>query len=571
MSNSTSNILSEIEICAIASNLTTDRIKDIDSFAKNRNQKLIPTLIEREKIDEHSFFQNVSNLLGFKYTPDQDTQAQPEAILAIEPTIATSYQIMPIEFVDDTLHIACSTPFDWQTWDELEHILCRKIQKVLCTQQTLDRLLKSSYGIGAETIDRLLASKNDTSNELKTHITTDLSDEDAANEPTVVNFINQIILEAISNDATDIHFEPYDSKYRIRYRIDGSLENIPVPTSINTLKQALVSRIKIMANLDITEKRLPQDGRAQVTLRGIEFDLRISILPGIFGEAANIRIQRRQMVKLDLLSLGFHEDEQQKINNLISRPHGLILVTGPTGSGKTTTLYTCLSQINTPDTKIITVEDPVEYWMEDILQLQVQDNIGFSFASALRSILRHDPDVMLVGEIRDAVSADIAIRSSLTGHLVFASLHTNDAAGAVSRLIDIGIEPFLAASSISGIIAQRLVRNICKHCKIPVPKDSFNDLELSLLSSVGITDPTTLLVGKGCDQCRYTGYSGRSAISEVLPITEKLRQLIQERANADTLQKLAVSEGMRTLQQSALLAVKAGKTTITEVLRVTQD
>jgi type II secretory ATPase GspE/PulE/Tfp pilus assembly ATPase PilB-like protein len=443
-------------------------------------------------------------------------------------------------------------------------------------------MLRASYGIGADTVQRLLAGRDGKDGHpaagagngaaTATATTTDLSNEEqAANEPTVVNLVNQVLTEAIRAGATDIHFEPFDGRYRVRYRVDGMLEDVSMPVSVNVLRLALVSRVKIMCNLDITEKRLPQDGRCQVALGGRDYDLRVSILPGVCGEGVNIRLQSRQMVRLDLEALGFEPDEQGKIARLVSRPHGLVLVTGPTGSGKTTTLYTCLGRINTPAVKIITIEDPVEYRTENILQMQVHEEIGFSFGRALRSMLRHDPDVMLVGEIRDRDTADIAIRSSLTGHLVFATLHTNDAASAFTRLIDIGVEPFLVASSAIGVIAQRLMRKVCDRCAQPVPAESLGGLERDLLRGDQPLAGNTIREGRRCEHCRFTGYRGRTVISEVLPVTPEVRRLVQERQPSEQIREQARREGMRTLRQSALEAVRSGRTTAAEAIRVTQE
>ncbi|MGE5608221.1 MAG: GspE/PulE family protein, partial [Bacillota bacterium] len=450
--------------------------------------------------------------------------------------------------------------------------LGRELEKVICPRSVITRMLKASYGIGADTVQRMLAERSAGDLQVVGGQTTDLSSEEqAANEPTVVNLVNQILAEAIRANATDIHFEAYEEKYRVRYRIDGMLEDVSMPVSVKQLRLALVSRIKIMSNLDITEKRLPQDGRCQVSLGGQEYDLRVSILPGMHGEAVVIRLQSRQMVKLDLEMLGFDAEEQQKVNQLISRPHGLILVTGPTGSGKTTTLYTCLSRINTPLVKIVTIEDPVEYWMENILQMQVHEEIGFTFARALRSMLRHDPDVMLVGEIRDRETADIAIRSSLTGHLVFATLHTNNAASAFARLIDVGVEPFLVASSVIGVVAQRLVRKVCPQCRRKVVVEQLSEYERQMMREAGCGGELELWEGQRCEACRFTGYRGRTAVAETLLVTSGIRRLVQQREPAERIKELACREGMKTLRESALAAVGEGKTTMAEMMRVTQE
>jgi len=564
-------ILDEVTLCARACGLEAERVRELAGFAAERSRPLVEVLVQRGGVGEGELLAGLAELLELPFLPDEAEGIEPEALRAVSPALAIRHHAMPLGQVDGRLQVAWCDPFDWPRWDELAHLLARPIEKVLCPRPVIDRMLKRHYGIGAETVDRLLAGKEPEDIQVVGRATTDLSEEQAANEPTVVNLVNQILTEAIRAGATDIHFEPFESKYRVRFRIDGMLEDVSIPVSVNLLKLAMVSRIKIMSDLDITEKRLPQDGRCQVSLGGQKYDLRVSILPGVFGEAVVIRLLSCQMVKLDLEALGFDRQEQQKVAGLISRPHGLILVSGPTGSGKTTTLYSCLNKIIRPETKIITVEDPVEYWMEGILQLQVHEEIGFTFGRALRSMLRHDPDIMLVGEIRDRETAEIAIRSSLTGHLVFATIHTNDAASAVTRLIDIGVEPFLVASSLGGILAQRLVRVICPHCKQEVGLGALNELERQVLRETESAEKVRLFRGAGCEHCRFTGYRGRSAIGEVLMVSAAIRRLTQQRASAEEIKQQACREGMRTLRDSALAAVRAGKTTIGEVVRVTQE
>ena len=548
----------EVSLCVAASGLDAERAGQLVTFAREHDQSLIEVLIDRAGVEEFEFLRRLADLLEVPYLGEPPDSIGEQALAAISPSLAMSHKVVPIAQVDGMLQVACSDPFEWRRWDELGQILDRPLQKVLSPRPVIERMLTANYGLGADTVERLLAGRGQEEQQLVTAERTDLSEEAAANEPTVVNLVNRILTEAIRLGATDIHFEPYESKYRIRYRIDGMLEDVSIPISVKLLKLALVSRIKIMASLDITEKRLPQDGRAQVSLAGQQYDLRVSILPGVHGEAVDIRLQSRHMIRLDLEALGFEQEEGRKIEYLSTRPHGLMLVTGPTGSGKTTTLYSCLKKITQPQTKIITVEDPVEYWMEDILQMQVHDEIGFTFARALRSMLRHDPDVMLVGEIRDRETADIAIRASLTGHLVFATLHTNDAASAVTRLLDIGIEPFLAASSLSGIVAQRLVRRICTDCKHEIRTEALVDMDLSW-------------GGNGCQTCRFTGFRGRSAIGEVLMVSTEIREMIQGRETADRIKELGIKEGMRTLRENAVRAVKAGRTSAAEMVRVTLE
>ena len=563
--------LDESAICAKAAELDVARVRELASFARRRDQSLIEVLIDRGGVDETQLTRGLAKHMGIPFVSEEMGNIPAEVLSEVSAGLAMKNDVIPVARTNGTLRVAVWDPFDWQRWDDLVHVLGRPLQKALAPRSVIRKMLKANYGIGADTVERLLGDRGDVEPTITTAGTTDLSEEEAANEPTVVNLVNKILTEAILANATDIHFEPYEDEYLVRYRIDGMLEDVSIPGNVNLLKLALVSRIKIMSNLDITEKRLPQDGRCQVSLAGQDFDLRISILPGINGEAVVIRLQSRQMTSLQLASLGFRDQEERRIRQLICRPHGLVLVTGPTGCGKTTTLYSCINKIITPQTKIITIEDPVEYRMARILQMQVRDEIGFTFARALRSILRHDPDIILVGEIRDLQTAQIAIRSSLTGHLVFATLHTNDAAGAATRLIDIGVEPFLVASSVHGFLAQRLVRKVCLRCKQQIDTRSLSDFERKILQDAGYLGKIQLYQGKGCEKCRFTGYRGRRAVGEVLVATPQIRRLIQQRESPDRIKEVACQQGMRTLRDSGLLAVGDGTTTIQEVLRVTQE
>ncbi len=571
MGDQPAELLDDISILVRASKLDESRMREIAAYARDRRQSIIELLVDREGVEESGLISSIASLLDLPCLLDPPEKVDEEALKKVPPALAIRHHVMPLSWKKGRLQLACWDPFDWQGWDDLRHLLNCPMDRVLSPRPIIDRLLKSHYGIGADTVQRLLAGRTESATPAIRTGSIDLSEKEAANEPTVVNLVNQILTEAIRANATDIHLEPHETKFRVRYRIDGMLDDVSIPASVKMLKLALISRIKIMSNLDITEKRLPQDGRCQVSLCGQDYDLRISILPGVHGEAVVIRLQSRQMAKLDLEALGFEAQEKAKVARLISRPNGLMLVTGPTGSGKTTTLYSCLNRICTPDTKIITIEDPVEYRMDNILQMQVHDEIGFDFARALRGMLRHDPDIMLVGEIRDRETADIAIRSALTGHLVFATLHTNDAAGAVSRLIDIGIEPFLVASSVHGILAQRLVRKVCDRCRKQMDLSTLGEFEVAMLKDAGLWGKTALWQGAGCEKCRFTGYRGRAAIGEVLMVTPAIRQLIQKRDMSESIKTTACKEGMRTLRETAMLALAAGTTTISEVLRVTQE
>ena len=564
--------LGEIALCAAAAGMQEAQVRELAVFASQRGERLIDSLVARAGVDELALARGLGRLLDLPVLESELTGIPPDILAQVPPTLAASHQVIPLAQANGKLRVACWDPFDWQGWDDLAYLLGLPLEKVLAPRSLIIRMINANYGLGADTVARLVAT--DTRESIAPpagQLVTDLSEEEAANEPTVVNLVNRILSEAIRSNATDIHFEPHEGRYRIRYRIDGMLEDVPTPSNIHVLRLAVVSRIKIMSGLDITEKRLPQDGRARVALAGQNCDLRMSVLPGIHGEAVVIRIQNRQVVQLDLSALGFEDHERQAIDRLISRPHGLFLATGPTGSGKTTTLYTCLLKVCSPQIKIVTIEDPVEYWMDDVLQMQVHEGIGFSFATALRSMLRHDPDVMLVGEIRDLETAEIAIRSALTGHLVLASLHTNDAASAVTRLCDIGIESFLVASSVQGILAQRLVRRVCPNCREEVLPDSLDEFSRAMLGSLPLGDNSVLVRPKGCESCRFTGFRGRMAVGEVLTVSAAIRRLIQQRESADAVKEAACREGMRLLRDNAMRAAAGGKTTISEALRVTQE
>jgi len=561
------SITDETDLCAQATGLGRQRVSQLAEFAKERGESLIEALISRGGVDEEQLTRKLAELLGIQFLSNGSGEIPDHILQKISPALAAHYEAMPVGENNGRFVVACWNPFDWRRWDELCHMVDVPLERVLCQRSTIREMIRSNYGVGAGTVDHLTSIRGE---EDPDQGSIDLSDEQAANEPTVVNLMNQVLSEAIRANATDVHLEPYESTYRVRYRIDGMLEDVPMPPNLWALRKAVVSRIKIMSHLDITEKRLPQDGRAEVSLQDKRCDLRVSVLPGIHGEAVVIRIQNRENVTLDLESLGFDLGEREKMEALISRPHGLILVTGPTGSGKTTTIYTCLKMVCQPERKIVTIEDPVEYWMDDMLQMQVHREIGFTFARALRSMLRHDPDIMLVGEIRDRETAEIAIRSALTGHMVFATLHTNDAASAVTRLCDIGIEPFLVASSLHGIFAQRLVRRLCTHCRTETDIGATDVLDETMLRGSANTGSTKLWKPAGCEKCRFTGYQGRTVVAEILTVSAAIRQMIQKSEPVDRIKELACREGMRSLWDSAMAKALIGDTAIEEVLRVTQ-
>lgn len=502
---------------------------------------------------------------GIPYISLKDKDIEPLVIQKVPAKFSSHYQIIPVEFTDNKLVIAMVDPLDTRTLDDLRLLLGIEVRGVLASETEILEAIRKYYGVGAETLERMIA-QNPPIEKTRSHMPQDLGalSEDAS----IIKFVNQILSEAIKDRATDIHLEPFQNEMAVRFRIDGVLYGINIPETIKYFHAAIVSRIKIMAQLNIAERRLPQDGRIKIKVNDEELDLRVSILPTAFGEAVHIRVLSSSFF-LELEKLGLMPEDLKIIEEVIKRPHGIIFVTGPTGSGKSTTLYASLARINTSAIKIITIEDPIEYQMRGVNQLQVVPQISFTFATALRHILRHDPDVIMVGEVRDYETAEIAIRSALTGHLVLSTLHTNDACGAVTRLLDIGIEPFLVSSSLECLIAQRLVRLICPHCKVPVKAKE--EILLQIKKDIKFEHRNIeIYEGKGCPQCRFTGYRGRTGIYEVLKITDSIRQLIMNKASSQRIKQKAVSDGMRTLRCDGLHKVLSGITTFTEVVRVTE-
>lgn len=507
-------------------------------------------------------------MLNTGYIDLNRCKIDPATIAQVSPRLVSYYRIIPVEHTKKSITIASAKPLDINILDDLRLLLSNKeIKTVFADERDIVEATNRYYGVGADTIEKMATvSCKENNDVVNTSIAKDVenSDDDAS----VTKFVNQLLFEAFKDRATDIHIEPYNDELKIRYRVDGVMYNTKVPPGIKNIQSAIISRIKIMANLDIAERRLPQDGRTKIRIGNDEVDLRVSILPTPFGEAAVVRLLSSN-VFMGMENLGLFEKDIDALDRLIKAPHGIIFVTGPTGSGKTTTLYACLNNINDDKNKIITIEDPIEYQMKGILQIQVHPKIGLTFSAGLRSMLRHDPDIMMVGEVRDYETAEITIRVALTGHLVFSTLHTNDAAGGITRLIDMGIEPFLVASSVNAFIAQRLVRRICPHCKAEVRIDKEVVRELGLQKSV--YSDMKIYEGKGCNACKNTGYKGRIAIYEILPITDQIRELILRRASSDQIKKKAISLGMMTLRQDGCEKIAKGVTTPSEVLRVTQQ
>ena len=538
--------------------------------AQRLNQKLSIYLIQEDILKGEPMIKALSEQLRLDVINLKMAPIEKSVIERVPVKFASYYQFMPVAVDGNRLTVAVFEPLDIHSLDDIRANLGLNVRCVLALPWEIEEALKKYYGLASETIDQILTKEP----QKRTTQTKDFSQiediERQSEDPSVAKLVNQIIFEAYQKRATDIHIEPYRNKLRFRYRIDGVLIDANLPTEARHFLAAILSRIKIIANLSITERRLPQDGSAVVKTKDQTLDLRVSTIPTHHGESMVIRILPTTTTLLDLEKLGFNVDNAKRFRNLIRRPHGVIFVTGPTGSGKTTTLYACLNEINDLTRKIITIEDPIEYEMEGVTQIQVNPNIDFTFAMGLRSILRHDPDILMVGEVRDLETAEIAIRTALTGHLVFSTLHTNDAASAVTRLVDMGVEPYLVASSVQAFVAQRLVRVICPHCKTD-DTDLVEEVRREIAESLGLPDPSGIKIykGKGCDHCNHTGYYGRTAVYEILEVNEMVRSAILEKPRAEEIKRIAIRSGMRTLRQDGWMNVINGITTPAEVLNVT--
>lgn len=525
------------------------------------------TLLKLGYVAEDEIFPVLAEQLGTEYVKLKNAQIDPAVIEKVPAKFASHYKLIPIDFDKGILTIAVTDPLDIHTIDDVKLLLGYETEVVLANEPDIIDAIRKYYGVGADTLERMMAGGESREGvEVEAPKTEDI--EDMAQDASIIKFVNQLFLQAYKDRATDIHIEPYEDEMKVRYRIDGILYDTAIPPNIKHFQSAIISRIKIMANLNIAERRLPQDGRIRIKVASDELDLRVSILPTPYGESVDIRLLGTNL-HFELENLGLLGRDLKIMEEMIKKPHGIIFVTGPTGSGKTTTLYACLNKINSKEQKIITIEDPIEYRIKNVTQVQVHPRIGLTFAQGLRSMLRHDPDIMMVGEVRDFETAEITIRVALTGHLVFSTIHTNDAAGGITRLIDMGIEPFLVASSVECFIAQRLVRVICPDCKkeIKPSKEVLRELGVSEIKDVA---KIKFYEGAGCDDCKHTGYMGRTAIYEILIIDNDIRDLIMARKSADAIKKLAMEHGMRTLRQDGWEKIKLGITTPAEVMRVTE-
>ena len=495
-------------------------------------------------------------------------EVDPEAVRKIDYNMASMFQIIPFRYREDgTLVVAMANPMNAAVLDDVQFMANCQIEGAVADEEAIKRAIERHYEDKSGSMDRFKKEMEEAPEApAQTSGPMDLADEEAmAHSAPVIKLLNYVLFQAIRDQAADIHLEPFEHDFKIRYRVDGVLYELEPPPK--HLATALISRVKVMAGLDISETRMPQDGRVALSISGRPVDLRTSTLPTMFGESCVMRVLDRSVVQLDMAQLGLREDEIATIRRLVSMPHGIILVTGPTGCGKTTTLYSALREANHISRKIITTEDPIEYDIEGIMQVQVNEEIDVTFAACLRSILRQDPDMILIGEIRDKETGDMAIQASLTGHVVFSTVHTNDAPLAITRLVDIGIEPFLLAATLEAVVAQRLVRRICDSCRTYYEPSEEALMELELTSDQ--VSGNKFAFGKGCEDCHYTGYRGRTGVFEIMTVTERIRQLIMDNVPTSRIREAALEEGMRTLRDSGLFAIFDGITTIEEVVRET--
>ncbi len=545
----------------------TDLPKVQEALRDTPNKPLHTVLMEKGFAKEEDVLPLLAEQFGMDVVDLGKITVDPETLRAMPAKLVHRRGLMPIGRENGTITVATADPFDVYAIDELQTLTGLHVHTVLASPREINRLIKHHFGVGGETVTQMVADRGEV--ELLEELEADDSElAKQAQEASVVKLVNEILIEAATERASDIHIEPEEQGLRIRYRIDGILQTQPMPPEIVRFQNAIISRIKIMARLNIAEKRLPQDGRIKMRVHNHEIDVRVSIIPMIHGEGIVMRLLDKTRMVFNLKNVGMREETYTTFRKMIDRPHGIVLVTGPTGSGKSTTLYSALNEIKDEATKIITVEDPVEYQQPGISQIQVHPKIGLTFAASLRSILRHDPDVILIGEIRDLETAENAIQASLTGHLVFSTLHTNDAPSSFTRLIDMGVEPFLVSSTVEGVMAQRLVRTICKECKVEY-HPQHGDLPLDFPGVAEGNPPPVLWRGKGCRACHQTGFRGRTGIHELLVNTDHIKDLVVERTNANTIRSEALKAGMVTLRQDGWKKVLMGVTTIDEVARVT--
>jgi type IV pilus assembly protein PilB len=554
--------------------------EDVDAVlamqkGSHKGKKFGAILVEQGKISQLDLDVALAGQMGYQYLDLEGASIPQEVLDAIQPATANAYKVIPVEFDPErrTVRIVMKSVSNYRAVDDLKNVLgFRDVQCAVAPAEQIDALLARHYGVkapAAETGRKILAEQDSTALKAaagRSSASIDLTTlADAASDNKVVEFLNHLLMQAITDKASDIHLEPFENEFKVRYRIDGVLyEMMPVPKN---MALPMVSRVKVLAKLNISERRLPQDGRVEMNLPSGPVDLRVAVLPTMFGESVVLRVLDRSNVQLSLDKVGLRDDDLASVRTLIGKPNGIVIVTGPTGSGKTTTLYAALNELNTPDTKLLTAEDPVEYDIDGLVQCQVNNEQELTFARLLRSFLRQDPDIILVGEVRDLETAQIAIQASLTGHLVFTTLHTNDAPSSIARLLDLGVESFLLTATLEAIVAQRLVRRICTGCKEEFMPSEEQLMELALRrQDVG---DRSFFRGAGCDRCLKSGYKGRLAIFEIMVMSDDLRELIMTQASTAVLRHECRKRGMRTLRECGLLSIYDGQTTIDEVVRET--
>jgi type IV pilus assembly protein PilB len=552
--------------------VTRAQVSEALDLQKKKRGPLGQLMIELGYVEERDVHMALAAQLGMESITLANIDIDQNVIDMLPSQMAHAYRIVPTEYdrETNTLGIALASPDNFQATDDLKTLMGYNVVARITSNEDMVEALNRFYPEEqAETINELIAEIGEDSDLAKFEgrgESIDLDDlKEMAQSNPVKKLVNLVLLQAIRDQASDIHFEPFEDEFKMRYRIDGVLfEMVPPPKYV---AMAIASRIKVMANLDIAERRVPQDGRIELLVEGRPVDLRVSVLPTMFGESVVLRVLDRAQVNLDLEQLGFREEELSVVRQLIKKPHGIVIVTGPTGSGKTTTLYSALRELNSPEVKILTSEDPVEYDIDGMIQVQIKSDIGLTFARCLRSFLRQDPDIILVGEVRDLETAQISVQASLTGHLVFSTLHTNDAPSSIARLLDLGLEPFLVTATLEAIIAQRLVRRICLNCKEEYEPSEAQLMELALTPED--VAGRVLYYGKGCDYCNNTGYKGRQALFELMLMDDEQRELIMKNASTSILRAEARKRGMRTLRETGLLSIYDGVTSIEEVVRET--
>ncbi len=544
--------------------LEPGQLDDLQSAHISTGKPLADEVVDSGLIERDALLKLIADYLQYEFVPRPPQSLPPEAVQALKPSIARMYAVAPYRLTEHGIDLLAKDPFNNNIIDDLTFHLGRDVNLVVCDPDFIDGLLRNIYGEEDSTLDELLSEIRSADfgdgREVDDKEITQL-----ANETPIIRFVNLVLQQAIKDKASDIHFEPFEHQFRIRYRIDGALYEMAPPPK--NLAGPVIARIKVLSNLNIAERRIPQDGRIKMTIAGRPVDLRVSTLPTQFGESVVLRVLDKSVVNLDLEKLGMDRETLAAIRSLVAKPNGIFIVTGPTGSGKTTTLYSALKEVNKIGTKILTAEDPVEYEIDGIMQVAVNAAVGLSFAKALRAFLRQDPDKILVGEIRDLETAQIAVQASLTGHVVLATLHTNDAPGGITRLIDMGMEPFLIAASLEGILGQRLVRKICPACRTAYEPDA------ELIEALG-ADPLEIgdqqfYYGRGCPECNGSGYKSRQGLFEMMLVNDVIRQLITDRAPTLMLRQKAIEQGMRTLREDGIRAIFDGATTIEEVLKYT--